>query len=89
MKKKAAGCCGDEAAQSSYRVESIVGVDERGQMVLPKEVREKLGIVPGDKLAVVIMEREGRPCCITLIKADELAGMVQSILGPAMPVTAR
>jgi AbrB family looped-hinge helix DNA binding protein len=88
MKKKAA-CCGDEAVQSSYRVESIVGVDERGQMVLPKEVREKLGIAPGEKLAVVIMEREGRPCCISLIKADELAGMVQNILGPALPAAVK
>ena len=88
MKKKAA-CCGDEAARGSYRVESIVGVDQRGQMVLPKEVRERLGIVPGDKLAVVIMEMEGRPCCISLIKADELAGMVQSILGPALPTAGR
>lgn len=88
MKKKAA-CCGDEAAQSSYTVESIVGVDERGQMVLPKEVREKLGIVPGDKLAVVIMEREGRPCCISLIRAGEFAGMVQTILGPALPAAVK
>jgi AbrB family looped-hinge helix DNA binding protein len=37
-------------------VESIVSVDERGQMVLPKDIREKAKIRPGDKLAVVSME---------------------------------
>ena len=31
----AAGCC---------NVEAVVSVDERGQMVLPKEIRDKVGI---------------------------------------------
>ena len=45
------GCC---------RVESLVSIDERGQMVLPKEIRNKAGIKAGDKLAVVLMEKEGK-----------------------------
>lgn len=65
-----------------YRVESIVTVDDRGQMVLPKEVRERLGIHSGDKLALVVMERGGAPCCITLLKTDALAAMVTNFLGP-------
>ncbi len=52
-------------------------------MVLPKEVREKLGINPGDKLAVVITQKEGRACCATLIKIDELSVLVENFLGPA------
>lgn len=70
-----AGCC---------RVESIVTVDERGQMVLPKEVRERAKIRPGDKLAVISMENNGKTCCLSLIKAEELESMVKSILGPVM-----
>jgi AbrB family looped-hinge helix DNA binding protein len=66
------------------RVESLVSVDERGQMVLPKEIREKARISPGDKLAVVTWEREGKVCCISLVKADELVGMVKDRLGPVM-----
>jgi antitoxin PrlF len=31
----------------------MVSVDERGQMVLPKDLREKANIKAGDKLAVV------------------------------------
>jgi len=34
-------------------VESLVGVVERGQMVLPKELRDRADIKAGDKLAVV------------------------------------
>lgn len=67
------GCC---------KVESLVSVDERGQMVLPKDVRERAGISPGDKLAVVTWEKEGKVCCISLIKSDELVGMVKGVLGP-------
>ena len=76
-------CCDDRTGlDGKYRVESIVTVDDRGQMVLPKEVREKLGIHSGDKLALVVMERGGAPCCITLLKTDALAAMVTKFLGP-------
>ena len=30
------------------KVQAVVSVDERGQMVLPKEIREKAGIKAGD-----------------------------------------
>jgi AbrB family looped-hinge helix DNA binding protein len=65
-------------------VESVVSVDERGQMVLPKELREKAGIKAGDKLAVVVMESEGEVCCISLIKAEKLSDTVKEILGPVV-----
>jgi len=66
------------------KVESIVSVDERGQMVLPKEVREAAGIRAGDKLAVVIWKKGENVCCVSLIKADALTGMVKGMLGPLM-----
>ncbi len=68
------GCC---------RVEALVSVDERGQMVLPKEVREKARISAGDKLAIVSWEC-GEMSCFVLIKADLFAGMLKDILGPVM-----
>ena len=67
------GCC---------RIESIVTVDERGQMVLPKDIRVKAGIEAGDRLAVIAPEHEGRICCIMLIKADEFAARARELLGP-------
>lgn len=69
------GCC---------KVESLVSVDERGQMVLPKEVREKANIRAGEKLAIISWEKDGELCCISLIKADELMEMVRGLLGPMM-----
>jgi antitoxin PrlF len=70
-----AGCC---------KVESLISVDERGQMVLPKEVRDKAGIRPGDKLALVSWEKDGRVCCFTLIKVEEFTDMVKGLLGPML-----
>jgi antitoxin PrlF len=80
---KKEACCA-AGVMSCCRVESIVSVDERGQMVLPKEIREKAKIRSGDKLAVVSLEKNGKVCCISLIKVDELEAMVKSMLGPVM-----
>ena len=66
------------------RVEAVLSVDERGQMVLPKDVREKAGIRTGDKLALISWEKDGSICCLALMKADNLSGMVKDILGPLM-----
>jgi antitoxin PrlF len=84
-------CCGtpislslDKCNLDKCKVEAMVSVDERGQMVLPKELREKAGIAPGDKMAVVSWMKDGEIYCITLIKADAMAGIVRNILGPLM-----
>jgi AbrB family looped-hinge helix DNA binding protein len=69
---------------SGCRVEAILSVDERGQMVLPKDVREKAGIKTGDKLALISWSRGEEVCCLALMKADNLSGMVKDVLGPLM-----
>ena len=69
----ASGCC---------NIESLITLDERGQMVLPKGVRDKAKIRPGDKMAVVTWIKEGKTCCISLIKADEFSGPIKGILEP-------
>ena len=66
------------------KVESVVSIDDRGQMVLPKEVREKANIRSGEKLAVISWEKEGEVCCISLVKAEDLMEMVKGLLGPMM-----
>ena len=53
-------------------------------MVLPKDIRERAKIRPGDKLAVVSMEKDGKICCLSLIRVKELEGMVKSVLGPVI-----
>ncbi len=70
-----AGCC---------KVESMISVDERGQMVLPKEMREKANIRAGDKLALITWEKDNKICCFLMIKAEDFAGMVKNMLSPVM-----
>jgi len=81
IKGKTDTCCGAET--SVYKVEALVSIDSRGQMVLPKELRDKAGIKDGDKVAISTLEKSGRVCCLLLIKADDLTGFVKDMLGPA------
>ncbi len=69
------GCC---------KAESLITVDGRGQMVLPKEIRDRAKIRPGDKLAIVSLEKDGEIYYIYLIKAEKIAEMCKSLLGPVM-----
>jgi AbrB family looped-hinge helix DNA binding protein len=73
--EKGLGCC---------KVISLVSVDERGQMVLPKEVRNLAQIQPGDKLAIVSWEKDEKVCCLSLIKVEDLTEMIKGMLGPVM-----
>ena len=69
---------------NTCRVESIISVDERGQMVLPKELREKAMIKAGDKFALVSWDKDGEICCLYLIRTDFLAETVKGFLGPML-----
>ncbi len=82
-KKSAENCCGP-GEMCGCKVESVVTVDYRGQMVLPKEIRDKAKIKAGDKLALVSWQMNGEICCITLMKADGFEEMVKDMLGPMM-----
>jgi antitoxin PrlF len=78
-------CCDSESRTGDCcSVESLVTVDERGQMVLPKELRERANIRAGDKLALISWQKDGELCCFTLIKAEALAERVKEFLGPVM-----
>jgi antitoxin PrlF len=84
------GCCGAGSAccgmpvAGCCQVEAVVSVDARGQMVLPKEVRDKFGIEAGTKLAVVAWSTGDSPCCLSLHKADEIAERLRTAYGPIL-----
>lgn len=63
-------CCKED--ENCNLLESVVSVDERGQLVLPKDLREKWGIKGGDKLAILTCVKGGEICCAALVKADLL-----------------
>jgi AbrB family looped-hinge helix DNA binding protein len=66
------------------RVTAIVTVDSKGQIVLPKDLREKADIKPDDKLALIGVERDQAICCIVMMKADALGNSVKNMLGPIL-----
>lgn len=69
------GCC---------RVDVVVTIDSKGQIVLPKDLREKAKLKANDKLAVIGCERDGEMFCIMMVKADDLGKTVKIMLGPTM-----
>ena len=88
-KKKDAGSPGNSEDKScgctvgsGCRMEALLSVDERGQMVLPKDLRDKAGIRPGDKLALFTLENQGGFCCMALVKAENVSSLVTTILKP-------
>ncbi|MBF0549281.1 MAG: AbrB/MazE/SpoVT family DNA-binding domain-containing protein [Deltaproteobacteria bacterium] len=84
-KSKNEPCCSPEIKDKDCcKIESLITVDERGQMVLPKELRDKANIRAGDKLALISWQKDGELCCFTLIKADALADRVKEFLGPML-----
>lgn len=66
-------CCG---------VDAVVAVDSKGQIVLPKDLREKLRLKPNDKLAIISCGRGEEACCLIMVKAENLGSTVKSFLGP-------
>jgi AbrB family looped-hinge helix DNA binding protein len=78
-------CCEPSAKElCCCKVESVVSIDDRGQMVLPKEIRDKAEIHAGDKLAIISWENGDKVSCISLIKVEDFSEMVKGILGPMM-----
>ncbi|MEI7432918.1 MAG: HgcAB-associated protein [Methanomicrobiales archaeon] len=85
MKRKDPADCGcKEKYSDTCRIEAILTVDERGQIVIPKEVRESAKMGAGDRLALVSCMKGGEVCCVMLIHADQLTTMVRSALSPVM-----
>src|SRR4030042_4125150 len=84
--KSKKGACFEPSCEkmSCCKVEALISVDERGQMVLPKEIRDKADLHAGDKLALINWEKDGKVCCFILIKAGEFGDMVKGLLGPMM-----
>jgi AbrB family looped-hinge helix DNA binding protein len=84
MKKEEVHCVSTahESCIACCKIEAVVSIDERGQMILPKDVRERAGIKSGDKLALVSSEKDGKICCISLIRADEFKESIKKTFGP-------
>jgi antitoxin PrlF len=85
-------CPSDDAQYNCHQgigcgLEAVLAIDDRGQMVLPKDVHERADIKPGDKLALFSWEKNGSICCLALMKAENMNRMVKDVLGPMMSDT--
>ncbi|UCF45265.1 MAG: AbrB/MazE/SpoVT family DNA-binding domain-containing protein [Candidatus Bathyarchaeota archaeon] len=73
---KGKGCC---------KIDAVVSIDAKGQIVLPKDLRERAKLKPNNKLALIGFERDDDGvCCIVMIKADALGSTVKKMLGPIL-----
>jgi antitoxin PrlF len=68
----------------SCKVDAVVTIDSKGQIVLPKDLREKAKLKPNDKLAVMGCEGNGEICCIIMVKAEDLRETMKNFLGPVL-----
>ena len=71
-------CCNKDCC----KIDAVVTVDAKGQIVLPKDLREKAKIKPNDKLAVINFQRGSEVCCIVMLKVDDLENTVKDLLEP-------
>jgi antitoxin PrlF len=65
---------------SKCMIEALVTMDGRGQIVIPKKVRESTGIRGGEKLVVCTNRKEGRECYIFLVKTGNFPGIAGSFV---------
>jgi antitoxin PrlF len=80
-KAKRGKCCDSHCdCDVSHQIEAIITIDERGQMVLPKETRTRAGIRAGDKLALVGWRKGDRVCCLSLVKVEEMTEMLGDLM---------
>lgn len=61
------------SAARCLRLEAVATIDRKGQVVIPKHLRDESRIKPRDKLIIMVYESKEGVCCIVLLKAEELA----------------
>lgn len=71
-------------SKACCNIDAVVTVDEKGQIVIPKDIREKACVKPNDKLAVIGCERDDVICCIIMMKTEKLGSSVNKTLGPML-----
>lgn len=72
------------AKRECCKIDAVVNVDSKGQIVLPKDLRERAKLEPNDKLAVMAFERDGEVCCFVMMKADAFGEPVKKMLEPIL-----
>ncbi len=61
------------------KLEGIVKVSKKGQIVIPKEVREQLNISSGEKLAVIVRDDEIVLRKVEKLNVSEISSKISSV----------
>jgi antitoxin PrlF len=69
-----------DSKMTNCQVEAVLSIDSRGQVVIPKDVREQAKIRDGDKLALVNWMTRDEICCLSLIRTDNLSSEVTGVV---------
>jgi AbrB family looped-hinge helix DNA binding protein len=69
-------------AEADYLGSSVIG--EKGQLVIPAEVRKRYSIKPGDKFLVLAGERMGA-WGFLLVKAEVVSAVIEKFISGEMP----
>ena len=84
IEQKGDCCPSSEEGLSCCHVEGVVTIDSKGQIVLPKSLREDMGLKEKDKLIIVSMKDKGKIASISLFKSKAMDNMVKIMLKPVM-----
>jgi AbrB family looped-hinge helix DNA binding protein len=66
--------------EEQYELEAVVSFDERGQLVLPKDVRKKFNLEVGEKLALISCMNEQGVCCFTLVRTKNMQDLLKKTI---------
>jgi AbrB family looped-hinge helix DNA binding protein len=75
--------CGQVARPATYKIDAVTSIDARGQVVIPKGIRGEMEWKAGKKLAIIIKEQNGKPCCVSIMSVDALSTPIKEILEPS------
>ena len=89
--EQSCGCDDSESRMNTdcCQVEAVVTVDKKGQIMLPKDFRERENINEGDKFTLVKVGGKGKNCCLILMSASLIEPMVKDALSPVMKIIIR
>lgn len=63
----------------------MVSIDNRGQILLPKELRERAELKAGDKLAILsACDENGKVCCLIFMRAEVIENLAVERLSPVL-----
>ncbi len=67
------------------KIEAVLTMDSKGQILLPKELRDRAGLRAGDRLvAIAGCDENEEVCCLILVKAEMVDREMKSIIAPML-----